>query len=103
MCTIFRRAAYLKELKVMKDSLEKVFLLDLKINVPWEEMKFTAWRYKVTNIVISAVHVALKAEDDGEAVKHLFGTGKHSNSSITAGGKRNIQGRALNLQSSGFE
>ena len=79
MPTIFRRAAYLKELKVMKDSLEKVFLLDLKINAPWEEMKFTAWRYKVTNIVISAVHVALKAEDDGEAVKHLFGTGKHSN------------------------
>ena len=56
----------------MKDSLEKVFLLDLKINAPWEEMKFTAWRYKVTNIVISAVHVALKAEDDdaGLARKH---------------------------------
>jgi hypothetical protein len=101
MPTIFRRAAYLKELKVIKDSLEKVFLLDLKINAPWEEMKFTAWRYKVTNIVISAVHVALKAEDDGEAVKHLFGTGKHSNSSITAGEKRNIQGRALNLRPSG--
>jgi hypothetical protein len=32
----------LKELKAMKDSLEKVFLLDLKINAPWEEMKFTA-------------------------------------------------------------
>ena len=85
----------LKELKLMKDSLKKVFLLDLKINAPWEEMKFTAWRYKVTNIVISAVHVALKAEDDGEAVKHLFGTGKHSNPSITAGEKRNIQGHLI--------
>ena len=85
----------LKELKTMKDSLEKVFLLDLKINAPWEEMKFTAWRYKVTNVVISAVHVALKAEDDGEAVKHLFGTGKHSNPSITAGEKRNIQGHLI--------
>ena len=85
----------LKELKTMKDSLEKVFLLDLKINAPWEEMKFTAWRYKVTNVVISAVHVALKAEDDGEAVRHLFGTGKHSNPSITAGEKRNIQGHLI--------
>jgi hypothetical protein len=33
----------LKELKAMKDSLEKVLLLDLRsINAPWEEMKFTA-------------------------------------------------------------
>jgi hypothetical protein len=60
----------LNELRMMKDCLEKVLLLDLKINAPWEEIKFTAWRHKVTNIVLSAVHTVLKAEDDGEVVKH---------------------------------
>jgi hypothetical protein len=55
--------------------LKRVFLLDLKINAPWEKTKFTAWRYnKFTNIVLSAVHTALKAEDDCE----------------TAGEKRNV-------------
>ncbi len=55
-------------------------------------MQFTFWKHKVTNLVLSAVRIALKEDDKTDVNKLLFAPGDHNNVTVKAGDKRNLSG-----------
>ncbi len=50
------------------------------------------WKHKVTNLVLSAVSMALKEDDKTDVNKLLFAAGDHNNVTVKAGDKRNMTG-----------
>ena len=58
----------------------------------WDDVQFMFWKHKVTNLVLSAVRMALKEDDKTDVNKLLFAAGDHNNVTVKAGDKRNLAG-----------
>ncbi len=59
---------------------------------PCDDVQFTFWKHKVTNMVLSAVRIALKEDHATDVNKLLFSSGDHNNVAVKAGDKRNLSG-----------
>ncbi len=59
---------------------------------PWDEVQFTFWKHKVTNIVLSAVRIALKEDHATDVNKLVFVTGDHNNVTVKAGDQKELVG-----------
>jgi hypothetical protein len=85
-----------EEQKVMlteqKNKTAKLFQFTATSNNPWDEVQFTFWKHKVTNMVLSAIRLALKEDTSSDVNKLLFATGDHNNVTVTSGDKRNLAG-----------
>jgi hypothetical protein len=86
-----------EEQKVMlteqKNKTAKLFQFTATSNDPWDEVQFTfIWKHKVTNMVLSAIRLALKEDTSSDVNKLLFATGDHNNVTVTSGDKRNLAG-----------
>jgi hypothetical protein len=85
-----------EEQKVMlteqkNNKMAKLFQFTATSNNPWDEIQFTFWKHKVTNMVLSVIRLALKEEDTSSDVnKLLFATGDHNNVTVTSGDKKNM-------------
>jgi hypothetical protein len=43
-----------------KNKTQKLFQFTATTNIPWNDVQFTFWKHKVTNMVLSAIRLALK-------------------------------------------
>ena len=75
-----------------KNKTVKLFQFTATSNNPWDEVQFTFWKHKVTNMVLSAIRLALKEDTSSDVNKLLFATGDHNNVTVTSGDKRNLAG-----------
>ena len=48
-----------------KNRTKKLFQLTATTTNPWDDVQFTFWKHKVTNLVLSAVRMALKEGQNG--------------------------------------
>jgi hypothetical protein len=71
---------------------KKLFQFTAITTNPWDDVQFTFWKHKVTNMVLSAVRMALKEDNATDVNKLLFATGDHNNVTVKAGDKRNLSG-----------
>ncbi len=85
-----------EEQKVMlteqKNKTRKFFQFTATTTNPWDDLQFTFWKHKVTNMVLSAVRLALKEDSSTDVNKLLLATGDHNNVTVKAGDKRNLSG-----------
>ena len=70
---------------------QKVMLTEQK-NKTAKLFQFNLWKYKVTNMVLSSIRLALNDEAKTDVNKLLFSTGDHNNVTVSSGDKRNISG-----------
>jgi hypothetical protein len=49
------------------------------ISNPWDEVQFHFWKHKVTNMMLSAIKLALNDDAKTDVNKLLFSTGDHNN------------------------
>jgi hypothetical protein len=75
-----------------KNRTKKLFQFTATTTNPWDDVQFTFWKHKVTNMVLSAVRMALKEDHATDVNKLLFATGDHNNVTVKAGDKRNLSG-----------
>ncbi len=75
-----------------KNKTRKLFQFTATTTNPWDEVQFTFWKHKVTNMVLSAVRIALKEDHATDVNKLLLATGDHNNVTVKAGDKRNLSG-----------
>jgi hypothetical protein len=75
-----------------KNKTKKLFQFTAATTNPWDDVQFTFWKHKVTNMVLSAVRMALKEDEKTDVNKLLFATGDHNNVTVKAGNKRNLSG-----------
>jgi hypothetical protein len=75
-----------------KNRTKKLFQFTATTTNPWDDVQFTFWKHKVTNLVLSAVRMALKEDDKTDVNKLLFASGDHNNVTVKAGDKRNLSG-----------
>ena len=75
-----------------KNKTVKLFQFTATSSNPWDEVQFTFWKHKVTNMVLSAIRLALKEDTSSDVNKLLFATGDHNNVTVTSGDKRNLAG-----------
>jgi hypothetical protein len=75
-----------------KNKTAKLFQFTATSNNPWDEVQFTFWKHKVTNMVLSVIWLALKEDTSSDVNKLLFATGDHNNVTVTSGDKRNLAG-----------
>jgi hypothetical protein len=75
-----------------KDKTKKLFQFTATTTNPWDDVQFTFWKHKVTNMVLSALRIALKEDHATDVNKLLFATGDHNNVTVKAGDKRNLSG-----------
>jgi hypothetical protein len=76
-----RHAPHLsEEQKVMlteqKNKTVKLFQFTATSNNPWDEVQFTFCKHKVTNMVLSAIRLALKEDTSSDVNKLLFAAAK---------------------------
>ncbi len=79
-------------LGVQKNKTAKLFQFTATNTNPWDEVQFTFWKHKVTNMVLSSIKLALKEDTSTDVNKLLFSTSDHNNVMITSGDKRNLSG-----------
>jgi hypothetical protein len=79
-------------LGVQKNKTAKLFQFTATNTNPWDEVQFTFWKHKVTNMVLSANKLALKDNTSTDVNKLLFSTGDHNIVSVTSGDKMNLSG-----------
>jgi hypothetical protein len=70
-----------------KNKTKKLFQFTATTTNPWDDVQFTFWKHKVTNMVLSAVRIALKEDHATDVNKLLFATGDHNNVTVKAGDK----------------
>ncbi len=75
-----------------KNKTAKLFQLTATTSNPWDEVQFNFWMHKVTNMVLSAIRLALKDDAKTDVNKLLFSTRDHNNVAVSSGDKRNIAG-----------
>jgi hypothetical protein len=75
-----------------KNKTVKLLQFTATSNNPWDEVQFTFWKHKVTNMVLSAIRLALKEDTSSDVNKLLFAIGDHNNVTVTSGDKRNLAG-----------
>ena len=75
-----------------KNKTVKLFQFTATSSNPWDEVQFTFWKHKVTNMVLSSIRLALKEDTSSDVNKLLFATGDHNNVTVTSGDKRNLAG-----------
>jgi hypothetical protein len=75
-----------------KNKTAKLFQLTAMTSNPWDEVQFNFWMHKVTNMVLSAIRLALKDDAKTDVNELLFSTGDHNNVTVSSGDKRNIAG-----------
>jgi hypothetical protein len=61
-----------------KNRTRKLFQFTATTTNPWDDVQFTFWKHKVTNMVLSSVRMALKEDDKTDVNKLLFVTGDHN-------------------------
>jgi hypothetical protein len=79
-------------LEAQKNKTAKLFQFIATNTNPWDEVQFTFWKHKVTNMVLSSIKLALKEDTSTDVNKLLFSTGDHNNVTVTSGDKRNLSG-----------
>jgi hypothetical protein len=75
-----------------KNKTQKLFQFTATTNNPWDDVQFTFWKHKVTNMVLSVIRLALKEDTSTDVNKLLFSTGGHNNITVKAGDKRTLSG-----------
>jgi hypothetical protein len=75
-----------------KNKTAKLFQFTATTSNPWDEVQFNFWKHKVTNMVLSAIRLALNDDAKTDVNKLLFATGDHNNVTVSSGDKRNISG-----------
>jgi hypothetical protein len=75
-----------------KSKTAKLFHFTAATSNPWDEMQFNFWKHKVTNMVLSAIRLALNGDANTDVNKLLFSTGDNNNITASSGDKRNISG-----------
>ncbi len=75
-----------------KNKTKKLFQFTATTTNRWDDVQFTFWKHKVTNMVLSVVRLALKEDNATDVNKLLFATGDHNNVIVKAGDKRNLSG-----------
>ena len=75
-----------------KNKTARLFQFTATTSNPWDEVQFNFWKHKVTNMVLSAIRLALNDDAKTDVNKLLFSTGDHNNVTVSSGDKRNISG-----------
>ena len=58
-----------------KNKTAKLFQFTATTSNPWDEVQFNFWKHKVTNMVLSAIRLALIDDAKTDVNKLLFATG----------------------------
>ncbi len=75
-----------------KNKTAKLFQFTATTSNPWDVVQFNFWKHQVTNMVLSAIRLALNDDARTDVNKLLFSTGDRNNVTVSSGDKRNISG-----------
>jgi hypothetical protein len=75
-----------------KNKTAKLFQFTATTSNPWDDVQFNFWKHKVTNMVLSAIRLALNDDAKTDVNKLLFSTGDHNNVTVSSGDKKSISG-----------
>ena len=83
------------QLKEKQVKLRDLLQLNPTIDNPLDELTYSHWIHRVTNICLDAAQMALTAVDTSPGMKYLFAPSYTADSTVRRGDKRNVEGQLL--------
>jgi hypothetical protein len=75
--------------------LRELLQLNPTIDDPMDELTYSHWIHRVTNICLDAAQMALTAVDTSPGMHYLFAPSTTANNTVRRGDKRNVEGQLL--------
>ena len=85
------------QLKEKQVKLRDLLQLNPTIDNPLDELTYSHWIHRVTNICLDAAQMALTAVDTSPGMKYLFAPSDTADNTVRRGDKRNVEGQLLYL------
>ena len=83
------------QLKEKQLKLRDLLQLNPTIDNPMDEITYSHWIHRVTNICLDAAQMALNAVDTSPGMNYLFAPSSTSDNTVRRGEKRNVEGQLL--------
>ena len=83
------------QLKAKQLKLKDLLQLNPTIDNPMDEITYSHWIHRVTNICLDAAQMALQAVDTSPGMHYLFAPSSTSDNTVRRGEKRNVEGQLL--------
>ena len=83
------------QLKEKQLKLRDLLQLNPTIDNPMDEITYSHWIHRVTNICLDAAQMALHAVDTSPGMNYLFAPSSTSDNTVRRGEKRNVEGQLL--------
>jgi hypothetical protein len=83
------------QLKAKQLKLRDLLQLNPTIDNPMDEITYSHWIHRVTNICLDAAQMALQAVDTSPGMHYLFAPSSTSDNTVRRGEKRNVEGQLL--------
>ena len=83
------------QLKEKQVKLRDLLQLNPTIDNPLDELTYSHWIHRVTNICLDAAQMALTAVDTSPGMKYLFAPSDTADNTVRRGDKRNVEGQLL--------
>ncbi len=83
------------QLKEKQLKLRDLLQLNPTIDNPMDEITYSHWIHRVTNICLDAAQMALQAVETSPGIHYLFAPSSTSDNTVRRGEKRNVEGQLL--------
>ena len=83
------------QLKEKQVKLRDLLQLNPTIDNPLDELTYSHWIHRITNICLDAAQMALMAVDTSPGMNYLFAPSTTSDNTVRRGDKRNVEGQLL--------
>jgi hypothetical protein len=83
------------QLKEKQVKLREILQLNPAIDNPLDELTYSHWIHRVTNICLDAAQMTLMAVDTSPGMNYLFAPSSNADNTVRRGDKRNVEGQLL--------
>ena len=83
------------QLKEKQVKLREILQLNPTIDNPLDELTYSHWIHRITNICLDAAQMALTSVDTSPGMNYLFAPSSNANNTVRRGDKRNVEGQLL--------
>ena len=84
-----------QRMRVQRQKAARILCLNPTVDNPWDKIKFSFWRDRITNICLGAAQAAFQTHEDNTNLKFLFSASDKSNTVAHRADQRNVQGLIL--------
>ena len=88
-------SAMRSQLKEKQVKLREILQLNPTVDNPLDELTYSHWIHRVTNICLDAAQMALMPVDTSPGMQYLFAPSSEADNTVRRGDKRNVEGQLL--------